>query len=515
MSIESLQFHLAQGHFSSEDLVRTYLGRIDEVNSQIHAVAEVNRDAIAIAQTLDHERSIQGSRGILHGIPVLVKDSISSVGMNNTAGSYCLVGAKTKKEASLITRLRKAGAIILGKANMSEWGNSRSSAKHQSNGWSAWQGQTFGVYHDLQDPCGSSSGSGVALTLGLAAATIGVETVGSLVCPAAKSNVVAIKPTAGLVANDNIVVTRLRGTAGPMAHSIRDAAILLEWMVDPSERNIDTQKIPFEYVPGYNTSCNDHGLRGKRIGIPRNSIENPFAKDTSMYLEPVMRAFEQALIIMRRQGATIIDNANYTSYHELNDNNPMSVVGPSEYKHYMEVYFSELEENPNDIHKIEDMIRCTQSHPKEDYSSRDTEYWEKARAAVEFDGPDFRASLKRLLKMCGEDGIDGALKKAKADALVYPTLLSADMPGFAGYPIITVPLGFMPAETPVVRNARGDLVWDGPGIPFGLAFIGAPFSEALLIELAHAFETATKYSSQQLPSILPRIEIRDIVNRKA
>src|SRR5262249_47278628 len=158
--------------------------------------------------------------------------------------------------------------------------------------------------------------------------------------------------------------------------------------------------------PEYTASCNDDGLRGKRIGIPRNNIEAPFAKDTNMHVEPVMLAFERALKLMGTQGATIIDNANYTSYTELYEDNPQNVIGPSEYKHDMALYFSELEENPHSIHSVDDMIRCTQSHPKEEYPSRDTAYWEKARTSVEFDGPEFQAALKHMRKLGGEDGID-------------------------------------------------------------------------------------------------------------
>ncbi|KAF7865384.1 hypothetical protein EAF04_006360 [Stromatinia cepivora] len=309
-SIETLQQHLSDGTLTSEHLVRTYLARISEVNNETHAVVETNPEALMIARRLDQERKISGPRSSLHGIPILVKDSISAHGMNNTAGSYCLEGAKTKTEASVISKLRDAGAIILGKTNMSQWGNARSI--NSSNGWSSWGGQTYGVYVKGQDPCGSSSGSATSMAMGLAAAALGAETVGSITCAAMKSNIVSIKPTAALVAKDNVTRSERRGSLGPMTSTVRDAALLLNFMVGRSESNPLTKNIPFKHYPNYLASCDTKALRNSRIGIPRNGLKNPIG--SSINTTAIMRAFEDAVLLLRRNGATIIDNANYSKY---------------------------------------------------------------------------------------------------------------------------------------------------------------------------------------------------------
>ncbi|KAJ5687403.1 hypothetical protein N7536_010022 [Penicillium majusculum] len=265
-SIQTLQDFLQNGTLTSEELVQIYLHRIEESTAAFHPVAEINPRALEIARQLDVERRVSGPRSPLHGLPVLVKDSISAHGMNNTAGSLCLVGSKTHKEASVISRFRNAGAIILGKANMSQWGNSRSSPKSQSNGWSAWGGQTLGAFYPNQDPRGSSSGSAVAMSLDLASFTVGVETVGSMICPASRNNVVGIKTTSGLVARDNVIVTKMRGSIGPFAKTIRDAAIALSVMAGKSPEDPTSQEIPFESIPDYEK------LAGWRIFVQSDSL---------------------------------------------------------------------------------------------------------------------------------------------------------------------------------------------------------------------------------------------------
>ncbi|KAJ5116246.1 hypothetical protein N7456_000594 [Penicillium angulare] len=481
MSFNEISESLSNGSFNSEDLVQTYLARIAEVNPIIHSVTETNPDALELARELDRERVQNGPRSKLHGIPILVKDTISVHGMNNTAGSYCLVGAKTKSEASIIQRLRDAGVIILGKDNLSQWGNARSSASSSSNGWSAWGGQTYGVYHHHQDPCGSSSGSAVSTTLGLAAAAIGVETVGSITCPAMRSNLVSIKPTKGLVSRDNIIITKLRGSVGPIARSVRDAAILVSVIAGQSPDDPDTKSIPFDTIPNYESMCDPEGLKNSRLAIPRNAITNPFGGN--MNKVPVMAKFEEVLTLLRDLGATIIDNANYSAYDEINSPTaPQNFVGPAEYKENIERYLSSLEFNPHDLHSLDDLIACTKSHPEEEYPDRDIEFWEAARVA------DDRWSDK--------------------------VIAGSDVAGLTGHPVITVPLGFMPPDTPIRLNARGDLVEEGPGVPFGLSFIGRQFSEQTLIRLAYAFEQSTQFAAEVAPIILPTTEISDITRGK-
>ncbi|KAK0748488.1 amidase signature domain-containing protein [Apiosordaria backusii] len=426
--------------------------------------------------------------------------------MNNSAGSYCLLGSRTRSEASVITRLRAAGAIILGTTNMSEWGNSRSSGQTASNGWSAVGGQTYGVYYYHQDPCGSSSGSAVAMALGLAAGAVGVETVGSITCPAMRSNLVSIKTTAGLVPRDNIIVTKLRGSVGPITHTVKDAAILLTSMAGQSSDDPVSQQIPFSTVPDYTKSLKFDGLPNSRLAVPRNNAENPFA--ASMNLAPVMETFDRVLDIIRGLGATVIDNANYSSYTEINAADaPQQRVGPSEYRFDMENHFKSLVVNPHNIQTMEDLVKCTKSLPQEEYPSRDIAYWELVIKSADFQSPEIAKEIERMKQLGGPGGIDGVLDAADADAIVFPSVCSSDVPGLVGYPVICVPLGFLPEGTLEKRNPRGSLVEQAPGIPFGLSFIGKPFSEQKLIELAYSFEQHTQFGLQRKPVVLPTADI--------
>ncbi|KAJ5613653.1 hypothetical protein N7528_007307 [Penicillium herquei] len=494
-SLDDRSESLANGSFSSETLVQTYLARIAEVNPKIHSVAETNPHALELARELDRERVQSGPRSKLHGMPILVKDTISVHGMNNTAGSYCLVGAKTKAEASIIQRLRDAGVIILGKDNLSQWGNARSSGSSTSNGWSSWGEQTYGVYHPHQDPCGSSSGSAVWKTLGLAAASIGVETVGSL------------------VARDNIIITKLRGTVGPIARSVRDAATLLSFIAGSSSDDPGTNSIPFDTIPNYESMCDPEGLKNSRLAIPRNAITNPFG--ANMNKTSVMAKFEQVLTLLRESGATIIDNANYSAYDEIDGPTaPQNYVGPAEYKENIERYLNSLEINPLDLHSLDDLISCTKSHPMEEYPARDIEFWETARVAEDRWSDKVLAGWERMKYLAGEGGIDGALDAAQTDALIFPSIVSSDVAGLTGHPVITVPLGFMPPDTPIRYNARGNMVEEGPGVPFGLSFIGRRFSEQTLIRLAYAFEQSTQFAAEGTHIILPKTEVANIVRWK-
>ena len=278
-----------------------------------------------------------------------------------------------------------------------------------------------------------------------------------------RSNLVSIKATSGLVARDNVIVTKNRGTIGPMAATVRDAAIMLSFMAGRSQDDPATEKIPFRAIPNYQDSCKVDGLRNSRLGIPRNAVKNPIAKD--MNIEAVMKSFEEIIVLLRAKGATVIDNANYPAYITMNRLAPEQHFGPTEYKVDMADYFSGLEVNPHDLRNIEDMISCTKSHPKEEYPSRDIAYWESVRTAPESSSPEFAAAWENMKYLGGPGGIDGALDAAKADALIFPSIVSSDVAGLVGYPIITVPLGFMPADTPVQKSPRGDLVDEGPSVP--------------------------------------------------
>jgi len=342
--------------------------------------------------------------------------------------------------------------------------------------------------------------------LGLAAGAVGVETVGSITCPAMRSNLVSIKTTAGLIARDNIIVTKLRGSVGPITKTVKDAAIMLNVMTGRSQEDPTSMRIPFETIPNYIESCKVDGLLGSRLGVPRNNIKNPFV--INMNLAPVMESFDNILDIIKRAGAIIIDNANYSAYDEVNaDSAPQQFVGPSEYKFDMENWFRSLEVNPKNIQSMEDLISCTKSLPEEEYPSRDIAYWELVNNADDFKSPKILAAAERMRYLGGPGGIDGALDAADADALIFPSVCSSDVPGLVGYPVVCVPLGFMPEGTAIKKNPRGNLVEEAPGIPFGLSFIGRPYSEQKLIELAYSFEQLTQIGSQRKPVVLPMSEI--------
>lgn len=285
-----------------------------------------------------------------------------------------------------------------------------------------------------------------------------------------RSNLVSIKPTAGLVSRDNIIITKLRGSVGPMARSVRDAATLLSFIAGQSPDDPGTKSIPFDTIPTYESMCDPEGLKNSRLAIPRNAIENPFG--ANMNKTSVMAAFDQALISLRDSGATIIDNANYSAYNEINSPTaPQNYVGPAEYRADIAKYLAGLEINPRDLHSLDDLIACTKSHPKEEYPARDIEFWEKARGADDRWSDKVLAGWERMQYLGGEGGIDGALDAANADALIFPSIVSSDVPGLAGHPVITVPLGFMPPDTPIKRNLRGNLVEEGPGVPYVLFFL--------------------------------------------
>lgn len=271
VTTEDLKYGLETAMFTSEDLVKMYLARIMQVNGTLHMVTETNPDALSIAKQLDAERAAGNIRGPLHGLPILIKNNIATMDkMNNTAGSFALLGAKVPRDSTVAAKLRKAGAIILGKTNLSQWANFRSD--NTSNGWSAYGGQTFGVYYPQQDPSGSSSGSGVSSAIGLALATLGTETDGSVVSPGEKSALAAIKPTVGLTSRHLVIpLSEHQDTVGTMARTVKDAAYLLQAIAGRDPLDNYTSAAPAT-LPDYVAACKFDSLRGVRLGVPRNVV---------------------------------------------------------------------------------------------------------------------------------------------------------------------------------------------------------------------------------------------------
>lgn len=285
-----------------------------------------------------------------------------------------------------------------------------------------------------------------------------------MICPASRNNVVGIKTTSGLVARDNVIVTKMRGSIGPFAKTVRDAAIALSIMAGKNAEDPISQEIPFESIPDYEKACKLADFRSIRLAIPQNAFQNPFVQ--SMNLSAIKKNFEIVISSFRGHGAIIIDDVNYSSYDLINGPSaPQQYVGPAEYKSDMAHYFRGLEINPLNIQNIEDMISCTKSIPAEDYPSRDISYWDTVRKADDVLSEKVVAGIKEMRHLGGAAGIDQVLDASGADAIILPSIICADVPGLVGYPIITVPMGFSPSDTPVTLNERGSLVWDGPNIP--------------------------------------------------
>ncbi|KAG6856087.1 hypothetical protein H0H87_007527 [Tephrocybe sp. NHM501043] len=355
-SVAELQAGLKDGHFSSVDLVKAYFARIEEVNLNgpaLRAVIETNPSAIATAAALDLERKRKGPRSALHGIPILLKDNIATVaseGMNTTAGSFSLLGSVVPDDAGVVKRLRKAGAIILGKANLSEFAHFRGNL---ASGWSGRGGQATNAYFPNADPCGSSSGSGIAASIGLAAVTLGTETDGSITCPTSNNNLAGIKPTVGLTSRAGVIpISEHQDTVGPMTRSMEDAAIVLSIIAGTDPNDNFTLAQP-RVVPNFTKALNKNALKGKRIGVPRHVFLNATINDRS---PEVTSAFEQALIVLRKLGATIIDPADLPSADDILASNDENVVLDVDFKIELNKYYASLKLNPSGVRNLADLI---------------------------------------------------------------------------------------------------------------------------------------------------------------
>lgn len=519
-TLDDLAWGLATGLFTSVDLVHAYTARILEVNATLRMVTELNPDALAIAAGLDAERAAGSAlRGPLHGIPVLLKNNIATAdAMNNTAGSYALLGATVPADATVAARLRRAGAVLLGKTNLSQWANYRSG--NTSNGWSAYGGQTEAAYYPGQDPSGSSSGSGVASSLGLALASLGTETSGSILSPSSANNLVGIKPSVGLTSRYLVIpISEHQDTVGPMARTVKDAAHILTAIAGPDPNDNYTSAIPSlsggggynASTPNYADACTLDALRGKRIGVPRNVIDlTGFAEGA-----PIVAAFDAALDVLRAAGATVVDDIALPGYDVLARAGSPGVVLEADFNTDVARYFAELTANPNGIRDLAGLRAFTQGFPLEDFPERDTEVWDEALAlGYGNDAPEFWSNYTANLFYAGPLGVTGALQNFSLDALALPTAFSPFLPALIGAPVVTVPLGRFPDNTTVELNGFGNLNATAPNVPFGFSFLGAPFDEFNLIGLAYAFEQRTLVRNTIKPYIEPTTELVDVVNQR-
>jgi len=489
---------------------QAYVARILEVNNTLHMVTQLNPDALAIAAELDVQRANGAIRGPLHGIPILIKNNIATADrMDNTAGSYALAGARVPRDSTVAANLRKAGAIILGKANLSQWANYRSF--NSSNGWSAIGGQTQGAYYPGQDPSGSSSGSAVSSSLGLALAALGTETDGSILSPSDVNNVVGIKPTVGLTSRDLVVpISQHQDTVGPIARTVKDAAYVLSAIAGMSPYDNYTDAIPFDTIPDYVAACDFSALKGKRLGVPRNLIDLSMAAAAA----PIVPVFDAALDILRAAGATIVENTNFTGYDALHGGDYSSVVLEADFcTDLPKEYLSQLTYNPANVHSLADVRNFTHADPLEDWPQRDTLIWDEA-LELGFDNtsPEFWSNYTMNTYLAGPLGVTGALQNYSLDALVLPTEFSPNFPALIGSPVVTVPLGAYPPDTPVQINGFGNLNSRAPNIPFGISFMGPHFSEELLVGLAYAFEQRSMVRNTIVPYIQPATELADVLN---
>lgn len=486
VTIAELQNRMNTGKLTAVELVRQYKARIaaiDRNGPKVNSVLELNPDAEEIARALDKERAEKGPRGPLHGIPMLLKDNIDTHDrMHTTAGSLALLHSTPPQDATVASRLRAAGVVLLGKANLSEWANFRSN--NSSSGWSGRGGQCLNPYALDRSPCGSSSGSGAAVSSNLCAAALGTETDGSILCPAGMTMVVAIKPTLGLTSRAGVIpIAHSQDTVGPFGRTVADAATVLGTMVGVDPRDPATSASAGKFFTDYRPFLDPNGLRGARIGV----IRQVFAG----FQDKVDVVYNQAITAMRTAGATIIDPADLPSAQQIASSPDELTVLLFEFKQDLNNYLA-ARGDPR-IHTLQDLIDFNNSHAKEELLYFDQGLFLQAQAVDLNDPATIDAYQKALANdhlLGREQGIDAALQQFDLDALVAPTntvawkidLLDGDHDlggsstptSLAGYPAITVPAGF------------------SFGLPLGITFMGTAWSEPKLIKLASGFEAATK-----------------------
>jgi amidase len=476
ITIGDLAARMRAGQLTARSMAEQYLARIESIDRNgpaLRSVIEINPDALPIADALDRERKEKGPRGPMHGIPVLIKDNIDTADrMKTTAGSLALADAPQPRDAAVVERLRASGAVILGKTNLSEWANFRSN--HSSSGWSGRGGQTRNPYALDRNPCGSSSGSGAAVAANLCSVAVGTETDGSVVCPSSINGIVGIKPTVGLVGSRGIVpIAHSQDTAGPMARTVRDCAILLGAMAEGSHAQ-----------PDYTKYLDPQGLRGTRLGVARKFFG---------IIADVDRLMENSLAEMKRQGAEIIDPADLPSHGKYGDAELQ--VLQYEFKADLNVYL----ETRRTALTLEKLIAFNEKHRREEMPYFEQETFVQSQKKGPLTDPAYRKALATCQHLSRTEGIDAVLKKHNADAIVAPTAGPAwvtdwvngdhDTGGcstpaaVAGYAHITVPAGFV------------------HGLPVGISFFGGAWSEPVLIKLAYAFEQAVK--ARKPPQFLP------------
>ncbi len=480
-TIGHLSSAMSSGRLTAASLARQYLRRIhdlDKSGPKLNSVIELNPDAISIAEALDFERRKSGSRGPLHGIPILIKDNIATRDkMQTTAGSLALVGAVPPSDAFLVKRLRAAGAVILGKTNMTEWANFRST--HATSGWSSRGGLTLSPYLLDRNPSGSSSGSAVAVSANLCAVAVGTETDGSVTMPASCNGLVGIKPTLGLVSRSGVIpIAHSQDTAGPLARTVADAAILLGCMIGLDTDDSATSSAEGKIAPDYSRFLDVAALQGARIGVARKYCG---------FLDAVDRLMEDAIAAMKSHGALISDPSDLPSYGKFGDGE--GEVLSYELKADLNKYLAWLGFSAP-VHSLSEIIAFNEREKAREMPWFGQELFLEAQARGPLTEKAYLDALAQNHRLARDEGIDAVMERSGLDAIIAPTcgpafrtdLVWGDRdPGgctspaaIAGYPHITVPMGMV------------------NGLPVGISFFGRAWSEPKLLGLAYAFEQMTK-----------------------
>lgn len=494
-TIDELQKAMQSGKFTARAITQKYLDRIaaiDKSGPAINTVIELNPDALKIADDLDNERKAKGPRGPLHGIPILIKDNIDTADrMATTAGSLALVGSKPPKDAFIVQKLRQAGAILLGKTNLSEWANIRSS--RSSSGWSGRGGLTHNPYALDRNPCGSSSGSGAAVSANLCVVAIGTETDGSIVCPSSANGIVGIKPTVGLASRTGIVpISHSQDTPGPMARTVKDAAILIGALtgLDPEDKS--TTASSGKYPNGYTRFLDPNGLKGARLGIVRKYFG--FSENVDDLMNSVIGE-------MSRAGASIVDPVDIASFGKFDDTELL--VLEYELKADLNAYLARLGPSAP-VRTLKDAIDFNDHHHEQEMKYFGQDIFLKAQEKGPLSEHEYIDALAKNRQLSRAEGIDDVMNRLQLDALVAPTgapawttdLINGDhsvggssnFAAVAGYPNINVPAGML------------------FGLPVGISFFGRAWSEPKLISIAYAFEQLTK--ARTTPRFLPSLDLK-------
>ncbi len=481
ITLVALQEGLASGQFTARSLVEKYIARIEAIDRRgptLKAVIELNPEALQIADRLDQERRTKGSRGPLHSIPVLIKDNIGTADkMQTTAGSLALVGSVPTKDSAVAARLRDAVALILGKTNLSEWANFRST--HSTSGWSGRGGLTRNPYALDRNPSGSSSGSGAAVAASLCVVAVGSETDGSIVSPSCSCGIVGIKPTVGLVDRTGIIpISHTQDTAGPMARTVADAAALLSAIAGADPSDLATAAANGKIERDYMRFLDAQGLHGARIGVVRKYAG---------FDRNVDRLFGEALAAMKHAGAEVVDPTEIPTIGKFDDAEQQVLL--FEFKADLNGYLAGLGPNAQ-VHSLQEIIEFNEKHKDQEMPYFGQELMLQAEDKGPLTSSDYLKALSDCRRMSRAEGIDAVMDKLKLDALVAPTgsaawttdLLNGDhvaggsstLAAVAGYPNINVPTGAI------------------YGMPVGISFFGRAWSEPVLIKLAYGYEQSTR-----------------------